>query len=111
MTQLIRQGNKYLSYFMRVLGSRLQSMNFEDPEHVKTLITRKLNSAKSSKFGTRNSDTLKFEQLYNKLTQKRRSGAASKKDLVSTLYVLYKISNIEQDSNNSSELLQPILGN
>lgn len=31
---------KYLSYFMRILGSRLQSTNIEDPDHVKTLITK-----------------------------------------------------------------------
>lgn len=61
---------KYLAYFMRILGSRLQSTSFEDPDHVKTLITRKLASAKSSKYGTKNSDVLKFEQLYNKLTNK-----------------------------------------
>lgn len=58
---------KFLSYFMRILGSRLQSVNFEDPSHVKTLITRKLSSAKGSKYGTTNSDLMKFEELYNQL--------------------------------------------
>ena len=58
---------KFLSYFMRILGSRLQSVNFEDPTYVKTLITRKLSSAKTSKHGTTNSDLMKFEELYNQL--------------------------------------------
>lgn len=102
---------KYLAYFMRILGSRLQSANFQDPDHVKTLITRKLSASKSSKYGTKNSDLLKFEQLYNKLTQKCKTGTTSKSDKTSILYVLYKISNIEQDSNNSSELLQTMLTN
>jgi gamma-tubulin complex component 3 len=100
---------KYLSYFMRILGSRLQSTNFEDPDHVKTLITRKLSNAKSSKYGTKNSDMLKFEQLYNKLTQKCKSGTTSRSEKTSMLYVLYKISNIEQD--NTSDLFQTILTN
>lgn len=102
---------KYLSYFMRILGSRLQSTNFEDPDHIKTLITKKLSTAKSSKYGTSNSDVLKFEQLYNRLTQKCKSGSTTISEKTSMLYVLYKISNIEQDSNNSSELFQTILSN
>jgi gamma-tubulin complex component 3 len=85
---------KYLSYFMRILGSRLQSTNFEDPDHVKTLITRKLSNAKASKNGTKNSDMLKFEQLYSKLTQKCKTGTTSRSEKTSMLYVLYKISNI-----------------
>ena len=108
-TQKAKQ--KYLSYFMRILGSRLQSTNFEDPDHVKNLVTRKLIAAKSSKYGTKNSDALKFEQLYNKLTQKSKSGTTSKTDKVNMLYVLYKISNIEQDSNNSSDLFHTIVSN
>ncbi|CAI2385190.1 unnamed protein product [Moneuplotes crassus] len=96
---------------MRVLGSRLQSTNFEDPDHVKTLITRKLGSSKSPKYGTKNSDILKFEQLYSKLNQKRKNRTTSKSDLTSILYILYKISNIESDSNSSSELLQTLLQN
>jgi gamma-tubulin complex component 3 len=96
---------------MRILGSRLQSSNFEELDHVKALITRKLESSKAPKYGTKNSDILKFEQLYNKLAQKRRSGSTSKSDISSTLYVLYKISNIESDSNTSPELLNTLLTN
>ena len=61
---------KYLTFCTRLLGSRIQSANIDDPDKVKTMITRKLLSAKSSKYGTKNSDVLKFEQLYNKLTKK-----------------------------------------
>ena len=94
---------------MRLLGTRFQSTNFEDPDHVKALIMRKLGSSKSNKYGTKNTDVFKFEQLYNKLTHKRRTGATSKSDIVSTLFVLYKISDIVQDSNNSSGLFNTIL--
>jgi gamma-tubulin complex component 3 len=73
------------------------------------MITRKLLSAKSSKYGTKNSDVLKFEQLYNKLTKKWKSGTTSMSEKTSMLYMLYKISNIEEDSNNSSNIFSTIL--
>lgn len=92
-----RAKQKYLGYFMRIMGARLQSANFKDASSIKSLITRKLSSSKSSKLGTKNTDLQRFEDLYNKL---------KRKDINKTnvLYLLYKISNIE-----SVDLFKPIL--
>lgn len=86
---------------MRIIGTPLLTTNFKDASTVKTLITRKLQNAKVAQLGTKNTDIQRFEELYNKL--KRKDVNLSKQ-----LYMLYKISNIQQDSN-SVELFQPIL--
>ena len=40
---------KYLSYFMRIMGARMQPANFKDPNAIKSLITSKLSSSKQER--------------------------------------------------------------
>ena len=81
---------KYLSYFLRLLGSRMQSSNFEEEQHIKTLILKKLQAAKKPRHGTTHSDALRFEELLDRLKKLKllqRKGAI--------LYLLYKTSKVE----------------
>lgn len=94
---------KYLTYFMRILGARLQSTTFKDTESIKNMITRKLAASKAPRLGTPNLDLQRFEDLYKKFKKVKMNNKNS------SLYVLYKICNLEQDSNNSVDLFQPIL--
>jgi hypothetical protein len=100
-TEKARQ--KYLTYFMRILGSRLQSASFKDSASVKSLITRKLANAKSSKHGTKNTDLQKFEDLYTKFN--KRKGIDNKSSM---LYLLYKISKV-QEEQNTAQVFQSML--
>ena len=40
---------KYLSYFMRIMGARMQPASFKDPNAIKSLITSKLSSSKQER--------------------------------------------------------------
>ena len=56
-----------LAYFLRLLGSRMQSSNFEEEQHIRTLILKKLQAAKRPRHGTTHSDALRFEELLDRL--------------------------------------------
>jgi hypothetical protein len=66
---------------------------------VKTLILKKLAGSKTAQHGTGHADAIIFEELHDTLKKKkimRKKTAA--------LYLLLKISNIEQNENMGSEL-------
>ena len=80
----------------------MPSQNFSDEGHVKTLIQRKL-THNSEPRGTGSTDSIRFDELSGQLKKKK---VMSKK--TETLYLLYKIANLQVDENQGSELFDSI---